>query len=163
MLRASVAADGAAEPRLTLHGLNDAVVGQRRVSRLLDIEASVDGVPLATYRADAVIVSTATGSTGYALSAGGPIVYPEARLMMVHPVAAHTGLREGLILPEESVVELKATEGHRAMLSVDGFQNLALDADDKVTIEASPYVARFLRAKPASAFYADLTRHPRVQ
>ena len=157
MLEASVRHDDEAEPRLTLHALNDVVVGQGGVARLLDIDASVDGVPLTTYRADAVIVSTATGSTGYALSAGGPILYPEALMMLVQPVAPHTGLRDGLILPESSVIELSPGHDHHAMLSVDGFQDSALDDRDTVRVRRSPHVARFLRAQPARTFYTALT------
>ena len=85
---------------MNLHALNDVVVGRGGSARLLDIVATIDGVILTSYRADAVIVSTATGSTGYALSAGGPIMYPETMAMLIQPVAAHTGLRSGLILPD---------------------------------------------------------------
>ena len=158
MLEASVFSDSGGESRITHHALNDVVVGRGNVARLLDIDATVDGVPLTTYRADAVIVSTATGSTGYALSAGGPILYPETRGMLVQSVAAHTGLRDGLILPEESVVELKAATGYQAMLSVDGFLDTTLNERDRVTIRRSPHVARFLRANPPSAFYSALAR-----
>ena len=156
MLEATVTRDREEEPRLTLHALNDVVVGRNSVARLLDIEATVNGVPLTNSRADAMIVATPTGSTGYALSAGGPILYPEARLMVMKPVAAHTGLRDALILPQDSVVELRAMEGRQTMLSGDGFQDTSLDGRDKVAIRRSPYVARFLRAYPASSFYAAL-------
>ena len=158
MLEASVVSARTEEPRTVVHGLNDAVVGQSGVARLLDITASVDGVPLTSYRADALVVSTATGSTGYALSAGGPILYPEARVILLQPVAAHTGLREGMVLPEDSVVELSAGDGGRAVLSVDGFQDATLEDDDRVYVKRSPHVARFLRASPRSSFYSSLTR-----
>ena len=158
MLEAYVESGPDRTRRLEHHALNDVVVGRGAASRLVDIATTVDGRPLTTYRADAVIVCTATGSTGYALSAGGPITYPEGRVMLVQPLAAHTGLRDGLVLPEEAVVELKAARGRRVTLSVDGSLDTALEADDKVTIVRSPYVARFLRADPASDFYADLTR-----
>ena len=158
MIQAAVVSEGKGEPRVTWHGLNDVVVGHGGIARLSDIETTVDGKPLTSYRADAVIVSTATGSTGYALSAGGTILYPEARVMLLQPVAAHTGLQDGLILPEESVVELRAIDGHEAMISVDGFQETTLEPGDKVTVKRSPHVARFLRAQPPSAFYATLTQ-----
>ena len=158
MIQAAVVSEGKGEPRVTWHGLNDVVVGHGGIARLSDIETTVDGKPLTSYRADAVIVSTATGSTGYALSAGGTILYPEARAMLLQPVAAHTGLQDGLILPEESVVELRAKDGHEAKISVDGFQETTLEPGDKVTVKRSPHVARFLRAQPPSAFYATLTQ-----
>ena len=156
MLQASVASDGEETPRHTLHALNDVVLGQATVSRLLDIDTSVNGAPLTSYRADAVIVSTATGSTGYALSTGGPILFPEARVMLVQPVAPHTGLRHGLILSEHSAIELKARSRRGAVLSVDGSLGTALNADDRVTITRSPHVARFLRFHAPDAFYTDL-------
>ena len=100
MLEVNVRHGDEQEPYLNLHALNDVVVGRGGSARLLDIVATIDGVILTSYRADAVIVSTATGSTGYALSAGGPIMYPETMAMLIQPVAAHTGLRSGLILPD---------------------------------------------------------------
>ena len=158
MLEATVTSGSDGTPRLTLHALNDAVVGRSGTAQLLDIETSIDGVQLTTYRADAVIVSTATGSTGYALSAGGPILYPEARLMLVQPVAAHTGLRDGLVLPADSLVYLKASNEHQATLSLDGFADMTLEVGDMVTIRRSPHLALFLRAHAPSTFYAALMR-----
>ena len=158
MLEASVTSENEEEARLTLHALNDIVVGRGSIARLLDIETIVDGVPLTSYRADAVIVATATGSTGYALSAGGPILYPETRGILVQPVAAHTGLRTGLLLREESQIEMMASDGYEAFMSVDGFPDANLSAHDRVTIRKSPYTALFLRARPPETFYAALTR-----
>ena len=158
MLEVTVRHGGEQEPYLTLHALNDVVVGRGGSARLLDILATIDGVILTSYRADAVIVSTATGSTGYALSAGGPIMYPETRAMLIQPVAAHTGLRSGLILPDNTMLELQTSEEYEAMLSVDGFSDTLLHGDDRVTIRKSEYVTRFLRRHAPTAFYAALTR-----
>lgn len=158
MLEATVAGPSESEPRLTLHALNEAVVGRGGVSGLLDIETTIDGVLMTSYRADAVIVATATGSTGYALSAGGPIMYPETRAMLIQPVAAHTGLSNGVILPDYSVIELHGGSTHESVLSVDGFADLKLQHDDVVTIKRSPYTTKFLRAHAPSTFYAALTR-----
>lgn len=158
MLEVSVAHGDEQEPYLTLHALNDVVVGRGGSARLLDIVATIDGVILTNYRADAVIVSTATGSTGYALSAGGPIMYPETKAMLIQPVAAHTGLRSGLILPDYTELELQASDKHEALLSVDGFTDTLLHGDDRVEIRRSQYVTRFLRRHAPTAFYAALTR-----
>ena len=143
---------------LSANALNDVVVGREGVGHLLNLDTEVDGGFLTTYRADAVIVSTPTGSTGYALSAGGPIFFPEARMMMLQPVAAHTGLRDGLVLPQDTKVVLSAAAGARAVLSVDGMENVELGAGFKVSICRSPYEALFLRSKPKTAFYRELTR-----
>ena len=158
MLEVSVRHGNEQEPYLTLHALNDVVVGRGGSARLLDIVATIDGVILTSYRADAVIVSTATGSTGYALSAGGPIMYPETKAMLIQPVAAHTGLRSGLILPDYTELELQASDKHEALLSVDGFRDTLLHGEDRVSIRRSQYVSRFLRRHAPTAFYAALTR-----
>lgn len=162
MLEVSVQRPSEAAPRLTLHALNDAVVGRGGIAHLLDIDAVIDSVRLTAYRADAVIVSTATGSTGYALSAGGPIMYPETKAMLIQPVAAHTGLRSGLILPDYAHIELRASNDHQAVLSVDGFTDTRLAPDDVVAIRRSPYVTRFLRSHAPTTFYAALTRSLRL-
>ena len=158
MLQASITSDACEAPMLSVHALNDVVLGRVAMSRLMEVHATVDGVPLTSYHADAVIVSTPTGSTGYALSAGGPVVHAEARVMLVQPVAAHPGLRSGLVLPEESVVELRSLKGRQALFSSDGFHETILEGDQKVTIVKSPHVARFLRARPPGGFYTVLER-----
>ncbi len=158
MLQASVTAAGDDTPRLTVHALNDVVVGGADVSSLLDIQTEIDGVPLTSFRSDAVIVSTATGSTGYALAAGGPILFPEARVMLVQPVAAHTGLRDGLVVPDDSVVELRPANRSGATVIPDGFVDARIDLHDRVRVTRSPHTARFLRANPPSAFYTTLTQ-----
>lgn len=162
MLEVSVQRPSEDSPRLTLHALNDAVVSRGGIARLLDIDAVIDSVRLTAYRADAVIVSTATGSTGYALSAGGPIMYPETKAMLIQPVAAHTGLRSGLILPDYAHIELRASNDHQAVLSVDGFTDTHLAPQDVVAIRRSPYVTRFLRRHAPTTFYAALTRSLRL-
>ena len=158
MLQASVTAAGDSAPRLTVHALNDVVVGGTDVSSLLDIQTEIDGVPLTSFRADAVIVSTATGSTGYALAAGGPILFPEARVMLIQPVAAHTGLRDGLVVPDDSVVELRPANRSGATVIPDGFVDAQIGPQDSVRVTRSPHTARFLRANPPSAFYTTLTQ-----
>ena len=158
MLEVSVTHGDEKEPYMTLHALNDVVVGRGGSARLLDILATIDGVILTSYRSDAVIVSTATGSTGYALSAGGPIMSPETQAMLIQPVAAHTGLRSGLILPDSTRLELQASDKHEALLSVDGFRDTMLHGEDRVFIRRSAYVTRFLRRHAPTAFYAALTR-----
>ena len=157
MLRATVTTDDGSL-FLSQDALNDVVIGRGGVSTLLDIDTVVDRQFLTQYRADAVIVSTPTGSTGYALSAGGPIFFPEAEMMMLQPVAPHTGLRDGLVLPHDTEVTLSATDGKYASLSVDGMEDVHLEPGCRVTIRRSPYTARFLRSQPRTSFYNQLTR-----
>ena len=157
MLKASLQeADGSSDG-IELHALNDVVITRGSPPRLLDVETRIDGVLLTTYRADGVIVSTPTGSTSYSLSAGGPILYPEAKEIVIQPLAAHMSFQTGLVVSQDSVVELTLKRGRNAIMSVDGSTD-AIEAGQTVVIERSPYVASFLRKDPAESFYATLTQ-----
>ena len=92
--------------------LNDVVVGRGRIAHLTRIGVSVNGVELTTYQADAVIVSTATGSTAYSLAAGGPILYPASGDMVIVPVATHGDLDAPVVVPEDCSVELTVKSDH---------------------------------------------------
>lgn len=135
------------------HGLNDAVVARGSAGRPVYIDVAVDGSHLGLYRSDAVIVATATGSTAYSLSAGGPILYPESRELVITPVAAHlTGMRS-VVLASSATVTLKVTTDHKAVLSIDGQVDQPLESGAWVRVRRSPHVARFLRlSEPASHF-----------
>ena len=140
------------------HVLNDAVVGRGAVSRLVRISAFIDGARLTDFRADAVIVSTATGSTGYNLSVGGPILSPKASEIILKAVAPHVGIAPALVLKSTSVVELIVETDHQTMLSVDGYIDIELASGDGIRVQRSPYKARFLRANPPAYFYETLTQ-----
>lgn len=157
MLQAEVRAESNGEPRVVAHALNEVIV-RGTLPRLLDVQVTINGAQLVTYRADGVIVSTPTGSTGYALSAGGPVLQPEAKVLLIQPLAAHISLQTGLVVPEESTIELRVGDGDEAMISVDNLTNATLDRNEGVVITKSPYTASFLRADPPSSFYASLTQ-----
>jgi NAD+ kinase len=141
-----------ARPPQVFHALNDVVVARGEIARLIRVEAGVDGEPLTTYRADGVVVATATGSTGYALAAGGPIIYPQSQDLLLAPVAPHLSLAAPLLLPPAATVTLRLDTYLAATLSVDGHINLPLASGDTVTVTRSPYTARFLRVRRASFF-----------
>lgn len=157
MIQASVTTRTDASPRIVAHALNETIV-RGALPRLLDVDVTIDGAKLATYRADGVIVSTPTGSTGYALSAGGPVLQPESNVLLIQPLAAHISLQTGLVVPDESSIELTVAGGGEAMISVDNFTTAKLRAREKVVIQKSPYIASFLRSDAPSAFYSNLTR-----
>ena len=140
------------------HALNDVVLARGAVSRVVTITGYVDGAQLTTFRADAVILSTATGSTGYNLAVGGPILDPASDLLVLKPVAAHMGLTPGLVLPPTAEVCLSLEGFQQAILSVDGYVDYPMEPGDQVVVKQSPYRAKFLRANPANHFYATLTR-----
>ena len=158
MLQASAVLPGEVVETRVTHGLNEVVVARSGLGRLAEIAVSIDEVSLTTYRADAVVVATPTGSTGYSLSAGGPILFPEARLLILQPVAAHMSPGTGLILDPESTVELQVGRGMESLLSVDGFPEVELTAGARVVVRRSQYVARFIRSRPPGAFYATLNQ-----
>jgi NAD+ kinase len=154
MLQAELIASGK-EPRI-FHALNDVVMARGEIARLIRVEVSIDGQPLTTYKTDAVIVATATGSTGYALAAHGPILYPQSRDLLLVPVAPHLSLAYPIVLPETAEVVLRLNSYHAATLSVDGHINLLLSDGDTVTLKRSPHIARFWRIRPEASFYSTL-------
>ncbi len=157
MLKASLREQDGSRDGIELHALNDVVITRGSPPRLLDVETRIDGVLLTTYRADGVIVSTPTGSTSYSLSAGGPILYPEAKEIVLQPLAAHMSFQTGLVVSQESVVELTLKRGRGAIMSVDGSTD-SIEAGQSIVIERSPYAASFLRKAPAESFYSTLTQ-----
>jgi NAD+ kinase len=147
----------------TFHALNDALVGRGSVPRIINVVTTVNGAALSNYRVDGVIVSTATGSTGYSLAAGGPILYPQAEEMLIKPVSAHLSLPYALVLPPAAEVKMVVRTNHEAVLSIDGQVNVPLRDGDAVTAKRSPYSARFLRTSPRDLFYAALEQRLKVR
>lgn len=138
------------------HALNDVVLARGEVVRLVRVEASINGQPLTTYKADAVICATATGSTGYALAAGGPVLHPESREFILAPVAPHLSPSYSLVLPETAEVTLSPVTHHPPVASIDGHINITLLPGEKLSVKHSPHTARFLRIRSRDDFYASL-------
>jgi len=139
----------------TFHALNDVVLRSVAV-RLVNIEAKIDGTAITTYRADGVIVATATGSTSYSLASGGPILHPQSRELVLQPISCHLGLSHALVLPPQSTVDLKVAHRENVLLSIDGQVELPLSDGQNVRIKLSPYIARFLRIHEPTYFYSSL-------
>ncbi len=141
-----------------IHALNDVTVARGAVLRVIEVSTVVDGVHLATYRGDGVVVSTATGSTGYSLALGGPVMDPTSRDFLVKPIATHMSQFGGAILQSSSKVELTVQAENDATLNADGFIDRPLSAGETVTItQAGDYVS-FLRRKPPAEFWGELSR-----
>jgi NAD+ kinase len=136
--------------------LNDAVIGRATLSRAIQLAVDVEGIRIADYRCDGVIVASATGSTAYALSVGGPILAPESSDIIVVPVAPHLAAQHAVVLPKGETVRVTLEPGQEAVLSVDGQHDLTLIEGDSVTVCASDERARFLRLKPRSDFYSRM-------
>ncbi len=136
--------------------LNDVVVGQGILGRVVRLEARVDGDLLTTYVADALIVATPTGSTAYALAAGGPIMPPQQRNILLVPVAPHLSLDRAVVLAEGVRVQVIVRSHTPAALTLDGELTAPLSPGDRVEVSASPHVARFARVRERDYFYRTL-------
>jgi len=156
MLEAELRPPGKEAPTL-FHALNDVVMARGEIARIVRIEASIDGEPLTSYKADGVIVATATGSTGYALSAGGPILHPQAKEFLLLPILPHLSSAYTLVLPPKAVVRLRISAAHPITLSIDGHINLPVSSGTTLMVKQSAYRAHFLRIHRAS-FYGSLER-----
>ena len=155
LLEAGLSPSGGESPPV-FYALNDVVVARGAVARTIRIEASIDGEALTTYKADGVIVATATGSTSYSLAAGGPILHPQSDEFLLLPVSPHLSSTHTLVLPSTVVVKLRLDAVHQAVLSVDGHINLPLSGGAIVTVKHSSNKTRFLRIHPKTSFYASL-------
>lgn len=151
MLQAQIASWG-----VTVHALNDVVVGRNTVSRPVYVDVSVDGTRLAIHRCDAMIVASATGSTAYSLSAGGPILHPESPDIVLTPVSPHLAAARPLVLPPSSVVDLMVGSDKDAVVSIDGQLDYELSTGNSVSVCRSPHVARFVRLSKPEEYYANL-------
>ena len=144
------------EHKNIFYALNDIVVARGAIARVVYIEANIDGESLTTYKADGVIVATATGSTGYSLAAGGPILHPQAKEFILLPIMPHLISAYTLVLPPTAAVKLRITTTHEATLSVDGHINLPISSGAIITVKLSSNIARFLRIHPETSFYSSL-------
>lgn len=139
--------------------VNEAVVSRGGFVRPVHLEAIVDGRYLATFVADGLIASTPTGSTAYALAAGGPILPPELRTILLVPIAPHLSVDRAIVLAEGSSVAINVHTTHQAVLSVDGQPPIELLNGDCVNIFASRHTLKFVRFQDPGYFYRNLTPH----
>jgi NAD+ kinase len=145
-------------PRKTFYALNDVVIARGPVARVIYVTAGIDGELLTTYKADGVIVATATGSTGYALAAGGPILPPHSKDFLILPIVPLLNAKYCVVLPSDSKVQLSVQTVHPATLSIDGHTNLPLNSGAVISIRRSRHKIRFLRIHPQSSFYSTLEK-----
>lgn len=138
--------------------LNEAVIAQGAISRLIDLKTSVNGDPLAIFHADGVIIATPTGSTAYSLAAGGPIVHPQLRATIVTPINPHSFSQKPLVLPAENEIEItimtkesKFTDVH-VSLTLDGQTYVTLERGDVVRAKISKNTVKFLRRTEETYF-----------
>lgn len=134
--------------------LNDAVITKGAVARIVHMSVKCDDVQAMEFGGDGIIVATPTGSTAYSLSAGGPIVEPEAHNILITPICAHEVVSRCIVASEKRViaVELNKNARRNAFLSVDGGKALRMNMGDVATIRKSELVTKLVRLKERS-FY----------
>jgi NAD+ kinase len=140
------------------NALNEVVVGRGQNLRPVHLTTSVDGLRLTSYVADGLIAATATGSTAYALAAGGPILPPELRNILLVPIAPHLSVDRAVVLSEGSAVDIEVNS-ENTVLSVDGQPPTTLMEDDHVIVKAADVTAQFVRFGDAGYFYRNITVH----
>ena len=138
------------------NALNDAVISRGETIRPVELEIFVNTRHLSTIVADAIIASTATGSTAYAMAAGGPILSPELRNIILVPVAPHLSIEQSLVLDESVQISVNVHTSHEAVISIDGQTAIKLDNEDQVEIHASENMVRFIRFQDPGYFYRNL-------
>ena len=142
--------------------LNECVIGRGETVRPVRLTAEIDGGRLTTYVADALIAATPTGSTAYALAAGGPILPPTLRNILLVPVAPHLSFDRAIVLDEGARLRLTVYTDHQALLSVDGQAPLALQDGEAIDVRAGDHDIAFVRLQDPGYFYRNLTSRTNV-
>ncbi len=138
------------------NALNDAVISRGEEVRPIQLKIFINQRHLSTIVADAIIASTATGSTAYAMAAGGPILSPELRNILLVPLAPHLSIEQSLVLAESVQISVHVFTSHQAVICVDGQKPFRLENEDRVDISASKDVVRFVRFQDPGYFYRNL-------
>lgn len=136
--------------------LNEFVIGRGSQARVIYLRLCIDDDYVTTYSADGLILATPTGSTAYALAAGGPILPPEAPNYLVIPVAPHLGLNRALVLPQDAAASIQVRMDHEANLTADGQDTVHLQDGDYVEIKRHPLESCFARVGSSGYFYDRL-------
>ncbi len=140
----------------SFHVLNEIVVGRGATAHMSHVEMAIDEEVVTVYRGDGVIVATATGSTAYSLAAGGPILHPLSREMVIQPVSCHLAPSYALVVLPRSEIVLTPVGSRELTVSLDGQIDLPLSSGTSVRVKLSSRVARFLRLRDPDHFYGSL-------
>jgi NAD+ kinase len=142
-----------ASPGKVIHAVNDIVVDKSRSSRLIDVHLHIDGVFAVTYRGDGLIVSTPTGSTGYALSNNGPIVIPTCGVIGITPISPHTLNGRPLIVPETCEIRIEVhADSDEVLLSSDGQAEALMRPPAEIRIRKASFPVRLVKRMDRSYF-----------
>ena len=155
ILRQGIADAAAADRHIAL---NDIVIARGSLARVCRLDVSIDDSHLATFIADGLVVASPTGSTGYSFSAGGPILDPKSRNLVVTPIAAYLSAIRSVVVSPEQVVRCRVVDAYESLVSVDGREDLPVAVGDVVEVHALDRPIRLIEPKGAQPFW-DLLRH----
>jgi len=137
------------------YALNEVAISQATLSRLIVLKTKVDGLKLANFNADGLLVATPTGSTAYSLSAGGPIVHPSLSAIILTPICPHSFNQKPVVLPDDKKIEVTVASDYEAMnMTVDGQRNVRVKNGDVIKVRKGGYV-EFLRL-PTEHYFMNL-------
>jgi NAD+ kinase len=156
-LRGSIHGPDGGLPTSSFVALNDVVVARGSLARVVRLEVDIGPSHLATFVADGLVVASPTGSTGYSFSAGGPILDPLSRNLVVSQIAAYLSAIRSVVVSPEHVVRCRVAEAHEVLVSIDGREDVRLAVGDVVTVAALQRAVRFLEPDGALPFW-DLLR-----
>jgi NAD+ kinase len=156
-LEGSIHRDGQQVPGDRLVALNDIVVARGSLARVVRMDTSIDESHLASFVADGLVVASPTGSTGYSFSAGGPILGPTARNLVVTPIAGYLTTIRSIVVGPEAVVRTRIVDAHEALVSVDGREDIPIAVGDVVEVRAIERPVRLVEPEGSLPFW-DLVR-----
>jgi len=138
---------GARHPIRSFCALNDVVLNRHALGKMLDMQVTARGETFCTYRADGLIISTPTGSTAYALSAGGPILYPTLAVTLLAPICPHTLTNRPVVLPDDFELEIQlGAMDHDARVTVDGQETAEVGPSDRIRIRRGGHAVALVRS-----------------
>ncbi len=156
-LEGRIVRGGAAAGSESLKALNDVVVARGSLARVVRLDTSIDSSHLASFVADGLVVASPTGSTGYSFSAGGPILGPTARNLVVTPIAGYLTTIRSVVVGGDAVVRCRIVDAHEALVSVDGREDIPLAVGDVVEVRAIERPVRLVEPEGSLPFW-DLVR-----
>lgn len=148
----------AGEEKTSFYALNDAVVHKSGFARLITLRVWVDDEEVGQYSADGIVIATATGSTAYSLSAGGPVLVPDLDALVATPISPHTLAVRPLVVPADARIEVEVRpRREETILTVDGQAGVDLESGDRVRVVRSPHPIQLIQL-PGQTFFSVLRR-----
>jgi NAD+ kinase len=156
-LEARILKGGREDDPAVHHALNDIVVARGALARVTRLDVAIGPTHVATFIADGLVVSSPTGSTGYSFSAGGPIVAPDSRNLIVTPIAAYLSTLRSVVVGPDQVIRCRIVDATEAIVSIDGREDLPAAVGDVVEVRALARPVRLVAPAGSQPFW-DLFR-----